>query len=138
MTMNRVSEVGIKNYFRCNVRTCGKRVTFFYGLIINFSKLSVEKMFSVIYNFVENCSEKNVLRNNKISKNCYNKIKQVIRKFIMKQNKEKSVQKLGNNGNAVQIDETAICSGLLNDCPSQLKDDCAGVTWLVGVIEEKT
>jgi hypothetical protein len=90
-----------------------------------------------VYKFIENKFENDVIRNLNISKNCYNSIKKQIRSFIIKKFDEKEIIKLGVEGKAVQVDETAICRGVLFNCLSQLPDDTKGITWFVGIIEEK-
>ena len=45
-------------------------------------------------------------------------------------------RKLGGLNIQVQVDETAICHGFLENCPSRLEDNFPGITWLVGFIEQ--
>ena len=90
----------------------------------------------MIYQWLENSSEKSVARNTNRSKKGFSFIKKLIIQYI--NSKEENLSTLGGKDVLVQVDETAICHGLLSMSPSTLPDETQVVTWLVGIIEART
>jgi hypothetical protein len=138
MNLNVTTNIKSQRSFRCSNHSCNKRISIFSGLNVSFSNMSLEILFLAVYKFLENVEEINAIRNLNVSKNCYFKIKSILRKYIYNEYINKSIVKLGENGNPIQVDETAIARGKLLECPSVLSDDTSGITWLVGFIEENT
>lgn len=122
--------------FRCINNLCRKEISLLFGTKIEKFRTNINDIFLMIFKWLENSSEKDVLRNLECSKTLYQNLKNIIYSYIdtMKNN---SVM-LGGHNIKVQVDETAICHGFLKKAPSNLNDDYPGVTWLVGFIEENS
>lgn len=123
--------------YTCKSRQCQHRKGLFEGKRIEYPKIAISDYLYAIYKWIENHFEKDVIRNLKISKKSYQNIKKNCIGFAKKMHELKQEIKLGGE-KTLQVDETVICHGFLNQCPSQMSDDTRGITWLMGIIEENT
>ncbi len=122
--------------FRCNI--CRKREPVFINLRISQPKIELHQYFICIYKWLELSFEKDVCRNIDISRLLYGGIKKKIWSYLEYEYEKSKTIKIGGPGIKVQVDETVICHGYLENCPSSLSDDTNGITWLLGIIEENS
>lgn len=123
-----------KYSYVCLSRKCRKQVGLFYNTLFSEPNVPIHNYLFAIYKWLENSYEKDVLRNSKISKKSFS----IIKKHLLNWCKQKNIEnyrKLGGKKKQVQVDETAVCHGLLPASPSNLPDDFPGVSWLMGFIE---
>ena len=111
----------------CTEYKCRKVQNIFSGKIICSPKLSLNVYFYAIYKWIENTSEKNVLINLNINKRTYQKIKYNISLFLNYFWCVVNTQKLGGEEKTVQIDETAIYHGSINESPSNINDEYSDI-----------
>lgn len=124
--------------YQCVNLLCKHSSSIFKNLPISTPKIPINKYLYAIYKWVENCTEKDVLRNCDFSKSAYQTIKGHIRDYTRYMRDGMLVEKLGGENMQVQVDETAISHGQLFHNPSNMEDEAKGVVWLVGVIEENS
>ncbi|KAM0674663.1 hypothetical protein GVAV_001850 [Gurleya vavrai] len=135
MTIHKEKRTKIGYEYRCSSKSCRSSKNIFFDKLISISNIPINKFLNALYKRVENVKELNVLNNLEISKKSYYKIKQNINHFLQNEIIDEDLIKLGGEGKVLQIEESVICQGFLNDCPSNLNDDEKGLTWVVGVIE---
>lgn len=117
--------------FSCLNNLCRKAVTLFEGKMGESPRISIKDYFYMIYKWVEDNYEYDVIRNVGRAKKSYQTIKKKIYDFIGV-NLKTDISKLSG---VIQVDETAICKGKLFESPSNINDDFPGITWLVGFVE---
>lgn len=123
--------------FFCMKKNCKHTEQLFKGTLIDKPNIKISTYLYAVYKWTENLYEKDVLRNLQISKLSFKKINKIIFQFINFKQLTETNEKLGGEY-TVQVDETLICHGNLDKCPSKCEDNMSGITWLVGLIEEQT
>lgn len=124
--------------FQCINKSCKAKRSLFKNLPISSPQIELRLYIFSIYKWVENCPEKDVLRNGQLSKFAFQSIKKHIHRYIEYKKNLHCTVKLGGANTSIQIDETAISHGQLIKNPSTMEDDSKGIVWLVGLIEENS
>lgn len=131
MSLQKKKEAINKKAYFCLNRACRFSCTFLCDSLGKYPRIKLKDYFYIIYKWLEDSYEKNIIRNSCRSKATIQKIKENIYKYINSVFEDEEDKLYG----VVQVDETAICKGKLLGCPSQISDDTSGVTWLVGFVE---
>lgn len=137
MSLQYNAKSNTKHSYICLSRSCRKQVNLLNKLKISTPNIPIHNYLFAIFKWLENAYEKDVIRNAKISKKSFTVIKKHLIEWCREKNKAFDI-KLGSNGKQIQVDETAVCHGLLPNAPSNMPDDFPGVTWMIGFIEVET
>lgn len=119
-----------EGFFKCQNKNCKNKRTnksnsLFEGVRINSSQIT-RVIYCILYEY--NLIQGTSLCN--ISKPTYIRLKDIILSNLDMENK-----RIGGLGYDVQIDETAICNGLIIKNPSNTLDTKSSIQWIVGGID---
>lgn len=123
----------IRRVFICPNRKCNNKRKLNFKSEFENVKLDFSKIIKIIYTYVYNYNIYQSLNFCQITKPTYIKIKDIItRKLIIDD------EKLGGKGFQIQIDETAICNGLIIKNPSSTLDTKNNVQWIIGGVDNSS
>ncbi|KAG0425750.1 hypothetical protein DMUE_6014 [Dictyocoela muelleri] len=119
-------------YYFC--ATCKKKTSLTKNTILERFKKPIYIFLRIVYGFSANFDYCQMEILGEISKQTYSNVRKLIVSKI--KSKENEIWgKIGGNGIAVQIDETAICRGRIIQNPSSTLDETPGIQWLIGGVE---
>jgi transposase-like protein len=121
--------------YRCSNNACRKRFRLTDNTIFENPRILLTHYSRVIFSFVLGLNNSQACFISNISENTYIEIKSKIYPILRDEINELGTM-LGGEGVALQVDETAICRGMIITNPTTTQDNIPNTQWLVGIIEE--
>lgn len=134
MTISNCSSFLFKQIYRCPKKTCKSRLSLTNGF--GFGNIRVEyfKVLRMFYCWTYNYTLYQAIGLCKVSENTYITLKDLILEKFGEEPEDEI--KIGGEDIRVQLDETAICNGMIISNPSSTYDVIPGVQWILGGVVE--
>lgn len=120
--------------FRCRIKNCKSMLSVKAGSKFEGITIDCKKILRCFYCWVYSYTNYQAINLAQISEPSYIKIKGLINDVIG--DETEVIEKIGGAGVRIQIDETAICNGLVISDPSNTLDNLPNIQWIVGGVVE--